>query len=220
LLALPRLPFLCVLTDEGLSADRIVTVVESACAAGPLVVQLRDRKRSGAELFDLALRLRATTAARGSLLIVNDRLDIALAARADGVHLPGAGIPSRTARELIERRGVQRGRFLIGLSVHSVDEVRANAVYVDYVQFGPVFATPSKAAYGPPQGCSVLARAVKEGATAGCPVVGIGGVDATNAGSVVGAGTAGVAVIRAVMRASDPEAAARALLETITRKRG
>jgi thiamine-phosphate pyrophosphorylase len=218
--ALPHPPFLCVVTDDDLSADQTVAAVDSACAAGPLVVQLRARKRFGAELFDLAMRLRATTSEHGSLLIVNDRLDVALAARADGVHLPGKGIPSGRVREVIERRREQRGRLLVGLSIHSVDEIRANAAYVDYFQFGPVFATPSKAAFGPPQGCAALARAVKESAAAGRACVGVGGIDATNADSVIDAGAAGVAVIRAVMRANDPEAAARTLLAVLTRKRG
>ena len=216
---LPQPPFLCVITDEDLSADDIASAVGSACAAGPLVVQLRARNRGGAALFDLARRLRAVTAAHQSLLIMHDRLDIALAARADGVHLPGSGISARIARDLVKRREQRRDRLLIGLSVHSVDEIRANAACVDYFQFGPVFATPSKDAYGPPQGLATLMDAVAASSEAQRPLVAVGGIDATNAEAVIAGGAAGIAVIRAVMRASDPHAAAAALCNAITRRR-
>jgi thiamine-phosphate pyrophosphorylase len=217
--ALPNSPFLCVITDEGLSPASILAAVGSACTAGPLVVQLRARKYSGAELFDLAFRLRATTAAHGSLLIVNDRLDIALAVRADGVHLPAAGIPACTVRDVLERRMRGKDRLLIGLSIHSVDEIRAHAPHVDYFQFGPVFATPSKAVYGPPQGSVALANAVAESAAVKRPLVAVGGIDAMNAPAVAAAGAAGVAVIRAVMRANNPGEAAWTLLDAISRRR-
>jgi thiamine-phosphate pyrophosphorylase len=217
--ALPNSPFLCLVTDDELSADRIVAVVESACAAGRIVVQLRARNRGGRELFVLAQRLRRASAANDSLLVVNDRLDIALAVGADGVHLPASGIPARVARALLDRRAGSADRLRIGLSVHSVDEIRANAELVDYFQFGPVFATPSKLAYGSPQGVAALAEAVGAATDAQRPLVAVGGIDATNALTPIGAGAAGVAVIRAVMRASDPGAATRALLEEITRRR-
>jgi thiamine-phosphate pyrophosphorylase len=217
--ALPNSPFLCVVTDEALSADRIVHVVESVCAAGRIVVQLRARDRGGRELFELAQRLRRASAANDSILIVNDRLDIALAVGADGVHLPASGIPAHVARALLDRRAGSAGRLRIGLSVHSVDEIRANAAHVDYFQFGPVFATPSKLAYGPPQGLTGLEEAIGAATDAQRPLIAVGGIDATNARTPIGAGAAGVAVIRAVMRASDPGAAARALLDELTRRR-
>jgi thiamine-phosphate pyrophosphorylase len=150
---------------------------------------------------------------------VNDRLDIALAVGADGVHLPASGISAGVARALLDRRAGSADRLRIGLSVHSVDEIRTNAIPVDYFQFGPVFATPSKLAYGPPQGVAALAEAVGAATGAQRPLVAVGGIDATNAFTPIGAGAAGVAVIRAVMRASDPGAATRALLEEITRRR-
>jgi thiamine-phosphate pyrophosphorylase len=217
--ALPNSPFLCVVTDDELSADRIVAVVESACAAGRIVVQLRARNRGGRELFELAQRLRRASAANDSLLVVNDRLDIALAVGADGVHLPASGISAGVARALLDRRAGSADRLRIGLSVHSVDEIRTNADPVDCFQFGPVFATPSKLAYGPPQGAAALAKAAGAATDAQRPLVAVGGIDATNALTPIGAGAAGVAVIRAVMRASDPGAATRALLEAITRRR-
>jgi thiamine-phosphate pyrophosphorylase len=217
--ALPNSPFLCLVTDDELSADRIVAVVESACAAGRIVVQLRARNRGGRELFELAQRLRRASAANDSLLVVNDRLDVAVAVGADGVHLPASGIPAGIARALLVRRAGSADRLRIGLSVHSVDEIRAKAAHVDYFQFGPVFATPSKLAYGPPQGVAALAEAIRAANDAKRPLVAVGGIDATNAFTPIGAGAAGIAVIRAVMRASDPGAATRALLDEITRRR-
>jgi thiamine-phosphate pyrophosphorylase len=217
--ALPNSPFLCLVTDDELSAHRIVAVVEAACAAGRIVVQLRRRNCGGRELFELAQRLRRASAANDSLLVVNDRLDVALAVGADGVHLPASGIPARVARALLDRRAGSADRLRIGLSVHSVDEIRANADDVDYFQFGPVFATPSKLTYGPPQGMAALAEAVGAATEALRPLVAVGGIDATNACTPIGAGAAGVAVIRAVMHASDPGAATRELLEEVTRRR-
>jgi thiamine-phosphate pyrophosphorylase len=219
LAALPNPPFLCVITDDDLSADRIVEVVASACAAVRVVVQLRARGRSGRELFEVARRLREVTAENGALLFVNDRLDVALATRADGVHLPAAGIPAAVARALLDRRGEHGERLRIGLSVHSIEEIHANAACVDYFQFGPVFATPSKAAYGPPQGLDALAAAAAASTAEQRPLVAVGGIDAENARSAALAGAAGVAVIRAVMRANDAGAATLALLSAITRRR-
>jgi thiamine-phosphate pyrophosphorylase len=219
LAGLPTPPFLCVITDDELSADRIVGAVESACTAGPIVVQLRAPKQAGAEFFDLALRLRTVTTSHGSLLIINDRLDVALAARADGVHLPASGIPPATVRDMVEGRAQFAKPFLIGLSVHSLEEIRAHRADVDYFQFGPVFATPSKAVYGPPQGIAALADAVAESSAARRPLVAVGGIDAARACAVADAGVAGVAVIRAVMRASDPGAAVQSLLAAISRTR-
>jgi thiamine-phosphate pyrophosphorylase len=107
----------------------------------------------------------------------------------------------------------------VGLSVHSVDEIHANAPYVDYFHFGPVFATASKAAYGPPQGLKKLADAVAASAAVQRPLIAVGGIDPVNAQAVIDSGAAGIAVIGAVMRASDPRAAAATLLERITRRR-
>ena len=108
---------------------------------------------------------------------------------------------------------------MIGVSVHSVDEIRANAVLVDYFQFGPVFPTPSKARYGPPQGIVALEAAVAACRAAGRPLIGVGGIDSTNVHAATATGAGGVAVIRAVMRASDPGAETLALFDAITRRR-
>ena len=206
-------PFLCIITDETLDAATIATVIEKACGERPPTVQLRMRSMCGAEIFRLAERLRAVTRARECSFIVHDRIDIALATDADGVHLPGAGMESARARALIgpERR--------LGRSVHSLEEIeREMAVgVVDYLQFGPVFATPSKAAYGEPQGLARLTEAVA--CAAPLPIVAVGGITPDNAGDVVRAGARGVAVITAVMRAADPRGAARELMLALARTR-
>jgi len=206
-------PFLCIITDEGLDAAAITRIVDLACVATPTVVQLRARTLCGGPMLRLAERLRAATRAHGCDLVVHDRVDVALAADADGVHLPGTGMASARARALVghERR--------LGRSVHSIEEIdREKAIgAVDYLQFGPVFETPSKAAYGPPQGLARLDQAVRRAAP--LPVVAVGGIAAGNAARVLGAGARGLAVISAVMRAADPRAAAREIHDTIRHAR-
>ena len=201
------------MTDETLAPDALDAVVRSACDAGPVVVQLRAKGMGGAAFLRAARRLLVITRPSGSLLSVNDRIDVALAAGADAVHLPAAGMSSERARRLAG------GGVLLGRSVHSLDEIdrERESGTVDYVQFGPVFATPSKAAFGPAQGPDQLARAVERARP--LAVVAVGGIDATNAEGVMRTGVAGVSVIRAVMRAEDPAAATRTLIRVLGRLR-
>jgi len=206
-------PFLCIITDEAFDAERIVSVIEHACGNARPVVQLRMRSMCGAEIFRLAERLRAVTRARGCCFMVHDRIDVAIATDADGVHLPGAGMSSTRARTLI---GSDR---LLGRSVHSLEEVdrETSLGAVDYLQFGPVFATPSKAVYGEPQGLPRLAEAVTRAAAV--PIVAVGGISARNAAEVLQAGASGLAVIATVMRAADPFSAVRELDALLVRAR-
>jgi len=136
-------------------------------------------------------------------LLINDRLDVALALDAAGVHLAGHSLPTAVARRVL---GAGK---LLGVSTHSVGEAcRAAEDGADFIVFGPVFTTPSKVAYGPPQGLQQLrtvARAVP------IPVIAIGGIDHTNLPQVVQAGAYGVAMIRAVLAASDPQKATQQL---------
>jgi thiamine-phosphate pyrophosphorylase len=145
---------------------------------------------------------------RGSQLVINDRLDVALSVEGAGVHLRGDSLSLPVARRLI---GARR---LLGVSVHSVSEaVQAEAGGADYVVFGPIYETPSKHMYGPPLGLSKLeeaARAVR------VPIVGIGGVTAARARDMRSAGAFGVAVITAILGAEDAEAATRTLLDALT----
>jgi len=182
-----------------------------ACAAaalaglppGVVAVQLRARGATGRELLATARALREVVASAGQLLLVNDRVDVALASGADGVHLPAAGIPAGDARALLGP-----GR-LIGVSCHSAEDVARNrAAGADFATFGPIFDTPSKRPYGAPVGLGRL----REAAALGLPLLGLGGIDPSNAPSVAAAGAHGVAAIRAWLESPDPAAVVRALL--------
>ena len=198
-------PSLVLVTDRNATAGRdLGDVVAAALDAGLPAVQLRDRDLPGRPLLALAERLRGLTARAGALLLVNDRADVAVAVGADGVHLGGASMPVDVARRLLPPSA------LVGVSTHAVGEV-ADAT-ADFAFFGPVHATPSKAAFGPPQGVARLREAV---AVARIPVLAIGGITRVHIPDLLAAGAAGVAVIRAILSADDPGSATRALLEAL-----
>ena len=178
---------------------------------GVVAIQVRARGATGRELLEAARALRTVAAEAGQLLLVNDRADVALAAGADGVHLPSAGIPPGDARRLV---GDER---LVAVSCHSQEDVaRARDAGADFATFGPVFDTPSKRDYGPPVGLGPL----REASLLGLPLVGLGGVDASNASAVVAAGAFGVAAIRAWLEASDPASVVRRLLDAVEKGTG
>jgi thiamine-phosphate pyrophosphorylase len=188
-------------TDRAQTRGRpLLAVVEQALRGGVRAVQLRERAIESRELLILARELRALTRRYDALLLINDRIDIALACDADGVHLPTHSFRVADARVLI---GATR---LIGVSTHRVDEVTAAAeAGADFVVFGPVYETPSKQAYGAPLGLTALRTATH----AGIPVLAIGGITAAaRAAEARASGAAGVAVIRALLGADDPAAAA------------
>lgn len=188
--------------DAGARAGAI----EAALDAGVDTIQLRDRDAAGGALLAAATSLRAATARRGARLVVNDRVDVALAADADGVHLPAASFSVADARRLL---GAAR---LIGRSTHSVAEaVAAGRDGADYVVLGPIFATPSKARYGAPLGLDALTAA------ATLPIVAIGGITAERAARARDAGAQGIAVVRAILDADNPGAAAAALVAALRR---
>jgi len=204
-----RLCGLHVLADDAPHRRRDpVAQSRAACAGGAAVVQLRTKHATDGETLAWASEIRRLTRARGVLFFVNDRFDLALAAAADGVHLgqhdlPPARVPPEARR-----------RLLLGRSTHTAEEVEAaRSEPVDYVAFGPVFATSSKDAEHPPRGLARLAAAVA--ASAGRPVVAIGGIDAANAAEVRAAGAVAVAVISAVADADDPVAATRTLADAL-----
>jgi thiamine-phosphate pyrophosphorylase len=197
-----RIPRLLLVTDRNATAGRdLVDVVERALDAGLPAVQLRDKDLPGGALFRLAERLRTATRRTGALLFVNDRVDVAGAVGADGVQLGASTLPVDAARALLEAAA------LVGESVHAVDAAAASRA--DFLVFGPIFDTPSKRAYGAPQGTAVLRAAV---AGAAVPVLAIGGIDLSNIEAVRAAGAHGVAVIRAVLAATDPATTVRALV--------
>ncbi len=201
---------LYLVTDRWGTAGRPLRAVVEAClGAGLRAVQLREKDLAAGDLLRLAGELRGLTARHGARLLINDRVDVALAVGADGVHLPGSGLPPAAARALV---GPHR---LIGLSTHSPDEAEgAAAAGADFVVFGPVHDTPSKRAYGRPQGLAALAAACRRSPV---PVLAIGGVTAARVPELRDAGAAGVAVIRALLEADDPPAATKGLLAACER---
>jgi thiamine-phosphate pyrophosphorylase len=163
-----------------------------AAAVGAGWIQIREKDLDARALVELARFAVAETRAAGARVLVNDRLDVALAANAAGVHLGEKSLPLETVIEW--RRSAGRLDFLIGVSCHSLESARsAGRGGADYILFGPVFATPSKAAFGAPQGIDRLREVC---ASVEVPVVAIGGVNLENARACIAAGAAGVAAIR------------------------
>lgn len=195
-------------TDRAQCAARgLGATVEAAVQGGATAVQLRDPAATGRELCELAAALVARLAGTGVPLLVDDRLDVALAAGADGVHLGQSDVPAPDARRLAGPG------FLIGWSVHDereLDEVRRwPAGTVDYLGIGPVFPTRTKADAKEPLGVDGLRALV---ATSPLPCVAIGGISLQRAAEVWATGVAGLAVVSAVCSADDPADAARRLL--------
>jgi thiamine-phosphate pyrophosphorylase len=162
-------------------------------------IQIREKDLQGRELLDLVRLAIESTRGTGAKIIVNDRLDIALTAGAAGVHLGEMALPVEAVAEW--KRTAGRKDFLIGVSCHSIESARAaQSGGADHIFFGPVFATPSKTSFGPPQGIERL-REVCEAVR--ISVLAIGGVNLENAPSCMEAGAAGVAAIRLFQESTD-----------------
>jgi thiamine-phosphate pyrophosphorylase len=200
---------LYLITDRATSPRPPADVVEECLAAGLRAVQLREKDLEARELLALADTLREATRHHGARLIVNDRADVALAARADGVQRTHASLPVSALR------AITPPGFLVGASVHSEAEARdATAQGADFIVFGPVYDTPSKRRYGPPQGLAALeavARAVDR------PVLAVGGLTPERVAEALAAGAAGVAVIGAIYGAARPADATKAFLDALGR---
>jgi thiamine-phosphate pyrophosphorylase len=182
-----RLPPSPLPLDEPNALDPLLERLELAAAAGVDLVQIREPDVSGASLHDFVRRLRQRTADTAVRLIVNDRLDVALAAEADGVHLKEESIPTRLVR------GIVPAGFLIGRSVHDVEGACiAEADGADYLIFGTVFATGSKPSGHRAAGLAALGDVV---GAVGIPVLAIGGISLNTAAAAAAAGAAGVAAI-------------------------
>jgi thiamine-phosphate pyrophosphorylase len=212
-----------VITDRAKTRGRpVADVVASAIDGGARWFQLREKDMAVGKLTVLAEELRELTAERGAHLIINDRADVALAVGADGVHLPARGLPPAIARRIVGEG------MLVGVSTHSLAEARQAAeAGADYIFFGPLFYTPSKARYGPPVGLEALQEvaaalgtsALQEVAAAlgtSVPVIGLGGVKPGNVAEVLAHGARGVALISAVIASDDPAEAARGILSEMT----
>jgi thiamine-phosphate pyrophosphorylase len=196
---------LIVITDAQLARPRALhDIIREALEAGAPVVQLRDKNASARQLFEQAVQLRGLTSQFDALLFINDRLDVALAARADGLHLGPSDMPLAAARR------VAPPPFLIGWSTDDPEQAElAVAAGADYIGCGAVFGTSSKDVAGERIGTDRLRQVIN---AVKVPVVGIGGIDTTNVGAVARAGAAGAAVIHAVMTSSDVPATVSTLL--------
>jgi len=203
---------LYVITDETLSQGLTHTrLAELITLGGADAIQFREKNQTGRELFTTAQEIREITAGTDTLFIVNDRLDIALACGADGIHLGQDDIPLQAARAIAPRP------FIIGISAGSVEEaVRAEQEGADYVAVSPVFSTGSKIDAGPGHGLGMV-REIRQAVS--IPVIGIGGIHPGNAGGVIAAGADGVAVISAVVSQADVTRATQELKHVIRREK-
>ncbi len=203
---------LYLVTDRALSRARTsVEIVRAAVAGGVTCVQLREKTCGTREFVAEARALRAVLRGTGVPLIVNDRVDVALAAGADGVHLGQRDMSVADARRL------GPSAWIIGVSAESRDDaIRAEKDGADYVGVSPVFATATKADHAPPLGLEGL-RAIR--AAVGIPLVAIGGIHVENARAVIRAGANGLAVVSAIVSAESPRAAAAALRREIAAAR-
>jgi len=212
-------PLLCYVTDRHALhiahlADSLAALtqkIEEVVAAGIDWVQIREKDLPAKEVAALtrqALNIAAKLSAKGGSavrVLVNDRLDVAIAERAGGVHLGERSLPLAEAKRLLTsamRKKAVDESFLVGVSCHSLEAAQAAArAGADYIFLGPIFTTPSKAGFGEPQGLACLAqvcRAVK------LPVLAIGGIAVDNVESCLAAGAAGIAAIRLFQSAPDP----------------
>lgn len=192
-----------VITDRGLAGPRgILAVTEAAVRGGATLVQLREPHAPGRRLVEEARALVALLRPLGIPLLINDRVDVALAADADGVHVGQSDMAPADARALL---GPDR---ILGLSITELADLdRSDLAGVDYLGVGPVFGTRTKPDAAPPMGLAGLS-AVR--AASRLPIVAIGGIGPKEAGPVRAAGADGVAIVSAIMAADDPEAATRA----------
>ena len=199
---------LYLVTDRGLARGRAIAwVVEAAVRGGATAVQLREKSCDTREFVELGRELKKLLGPREVPLIVNDRVDVALAIGADGVHIGQQDMDYESARRLMGPDAI------IGLSIETVEQARASAAFgVDYLGVGPVFATGTKLDAAPPLGVAGLAeiRAISRHA-----IVAIGGMGLENARQAIESGADGVAVVSAICAADDPERSARKLRQSI-----
>jgi thiamine-phosphate pyrophosphorylase len=218
----PCVPRLCYVTDRrsllraesAQASNLLLEKISAAGANGVDWIHIREKDLSARACSSLtrdALRGAANSAANQGgrpRIFVNDRLDVALATQADGVHLGEPSLSPREARHLVKTLR-RENDFLIGVSCHSLETAKAaDESRADYIFFGPVFATPSKAAYGAPQGLERLAEVCRAVAL---PVLAIGGITLENAAACLSAGAAGIAAIRLFQEAPDMARIVRAL---------
>lgn len=196
------------LVTDGSKPDEILRKSQQALEGGARAIQLREKSMNVRQLIELAKALREMTNRFQSALFINDRADVALAVKADGVHL---GQDSLTVNAV---RKIAGDRLLIGVSTHGIDEaVSADADGADFITLGPVFETPSKTKYGLPLGTETLKEVCKR---ASIPVFAIGGVKTHNVLDVMTAGAYGVALISGIFSATDIKEATKEYMRITT----
>jgi thiamine-phosphate pyrophosphorylase len=179
------------LTSENYSVQSFQTlqIIESAIKSGISMIQIREKNLPLRLLFDLTTKSIKIRKNPKTKILVNDRADVALAAKADGVHLTSKSISARIIRQNFPRN------FIIGVSTHTVEEVvKSEKDRADFVTFGPIFQTPEKEKYGTPQGVEKLAKVVETAQD--FPVIALGGINQENLFEVLNAGASGLAAIR------------------------
>jgi thiamine-phosphate pyrophosphorylase len=199
-----------ILTDTVLqSRFSHMEITRLAIAGGADTIQYRQKSGSTREMIEMARQMKSLCAEAGVTFIVNDRLDVAIAAEADGVHLGQDDFPLPTAREILGE-----GRVLGGSAATLDEALKCLRDGADYVGFGPVFPTSSKDDAGPVSGIDALKQVVGD---IPLPIIAIGGVDSENIPDVMKAGAHGIAVISAVCCQDDPEGATRSLYEALNK---
>ena len=199
---------LYLVTDRGLARGRTnLEIVSAAVDGGTSVVQLREKDCSTRDFIEQALAIKEFLKDRAVPLIINDRVDVAQAVKADGVHLGQTDMPLETAKRILG------DSMIIGISAESLpDAIAAEQGGADYLGVSPIYATPTKTDTAPPLGLEGLRKIRK---AVRLPLVGIGGLNPDNAAEVIRNGADGVAVVSAIVAADDPQAAANALKQII-----
>ena len=199
---------LYLITDRKQTGGRNLNfVIEEALRGGVRAVQLREKDLSSKELYEMAYELRKLTARHNAKLFINDRVDVALAVDADGVHLGFNSLPLYRVRRIIGEKK------LIGVSCHNqVQAITAQEMGADFITFGPIFFTPSKAPYGDPVGVEKLGEVTQ---LMEIPVFALGGINKENASEVIKTGAHGIALVSSILSAPEPRVAARSLFSLL-----
>lgn len=195
---------LYLITDRNITKTPLSEAVRLALKGGVRAVQLREKDLPVRELLSLAQEIRSITKEFSARLFINDRVDVAVAVDADGVHLGGQSMPVSAVRRVVGRN------MMIGVSTHNIYEARdAEAGSADFITFGPIFSTPSKIGYGEPVGVGALAAVRKQ---VGIPIFALGGIKAGNIPDVMRAGAGGIGLISAILSADDIQKAAEDII--------
>lgn len=201
---------LYLITDRKLFSDEDMMFrgIEQALKGGVEAVQLREKDMTTRDLLAMAYKLRELTKKYNTRLFINDRVDIAMAVEADGVHLGGTGIPVEAARK------VAGALMLVGRSTHGIDEaVEAEKAGADFITFGPVFETSSKRQYGKPLGLDMLKKAAGR---VSLPILAIGGVKEESIRDIMAAGAYGIALISGILASDDIQSSTENYVRTIS----